>query len=77
VGEVLKMYNLYKKPEESPKRRVFGEHTYVLQNEVWSKREAEKIKKTIKMSDPNIKVRIVKRQWDIRPLYSIYAYGEI
>jgi hypothetical protein len=71
------MYTLYKKPKESDKRKDFGEHTYVLQNEVWSKREAEKIKKTIKMSDPRIKVRIIKRKWDLRSVYSIYAYGEI
>jgi hypothetical protein len=71
------MYNLYKRPKDTPKHRKFGDTEYRLVNEVFLKREAEEIKKNMKMSDPRIKVRIVKRKWDLRSVYSIYAYGEI
>jgi hypothetical protein len=71
------MYNMYKRPKESPKRMKFGDVSFHLVNEVFTKREAEKIKNQMKMSDPRLKVRIVKRKWDLRNVYSIYAYGEI
>lgn len=71
------MYNLYKRPKDTPKHRRFGDTDYRLMEESFSKQALEKIKKNMKMADPKVKVRIVRRQWDLRGLYSLYAYGEI